>query len=470
MKKLILIPLIALFGCNADDKFADAPADGTAIEVSTYIQASRAIDKTTFANGDVMMLNACRTTGEYADAFTPNFMDKVQVTYSDGSWTYSPLMAWPTDNNEHISFTAFYPSSTEATPLTYKFTVADNADEQTDPLWCTVRDASISDRNGKYICGNADDAAFEPASGAMTLKFRHMLSKVNFYIKLDADYPGTEVKLNSLTLHNVNSQGTFTIANDLSTGTWASSHMKDYTLFETGENLVVTQIPSTIAETILIPQTMYSITGTKNKNSYLTLCYSYPSAEGGEITITKEIFLTNEWVVNKIYNYTINLSIDINTISISTVVVDWDSSESNPNHNLSTTPAEPIDLGLSVKWSSYDYGASNPYEKGHTYQIEDITNFDYDNSWGGNWSSPTKSEWEELLNKCTIEKTNENGITGYRVHGPNGNSIFLINNCYGVQTILRSNMWYYYHIDLESNEIINIYYDSATYPVRPVYK
>lgn len=38
---------------------------------------------------------------------------------------------------------------------------------------------------------------------------------------------------------------------------------------------------------------------------------------------------------------------------------------------------------------------------------------------------PTKEQFEELKNKCTWKWTTQNGINGYKVTGPNGNSIFL---------------------------------------------
>ena len=38
---------------------------------------------------------------------------------------------------------------------------------------------------------------------------------------------------------------------------------------------------------------------------------------------------------------------------------------------------------------------------------------------------PTYDEQEELLNNCIWELTTENDFNGYKVAGPNGNSIFL---------------------------------------------
>jgi hypothetical protein len=38
---------------------------------------------------------------------------------------------------------------------------------------------------------------------------------------------------------------------------------------------------------------------------------------------------------------------------------------------------------------------------------------------------PTKAEQDELRTKCTWDWTTQNGVYGYKVTGPNGNSIFL---------------------------------------------
>lgn len=44
---------------------------------------------------------------------------------------------------------------------------------------------------------------------------------------------------------------------------------------------------------------------------------------------------------------------------------------------------------------------------------------------GGNWRMPTEYEMTELIEKCTWEWTQQNGVDGYFVTGPNGNGIFL---------------------------------------------
>lgn len=116
---------------------------------------------------------------------------------------------------------------------------------------------------------------------------------------------------------------------------------------------------------------------------------------------------------------------------------------------------EAIDLGLSVKWSSCNVGATNPEEYGgfyawgetseketyswNTYIFaesekvynnlgEKICGTQYDVAhvkWGGSWRMPTISEFKELVDKCSWTASVLNGVTGTLVTGPNGNSIFL---------------------------------------------
>ena len=127
---------------------------------------------------------------------------------------------------------------------------------------------------------------------------------------------------------------------------------------------------------------------------------------------------------------------------------------------------ECVDLGLSVKWATCNVGASKPEEYGGYYawgETEEKSNYDWstykwcngsydtmtkyctnsscgtvDNKtvldpqddiahvkWGGTWRMPTKAEQDELRNNCTWTWTTQNGVKGYKVTGPNGNSIFL---------------------------------------------
>ena len=111
---------------------------------------------------------------------------------------------------------------------------------------------------------------------------------------------------------------------------------------------------------------------------------------------------------------------------------------------------EYVDLGLSVKWATCNIGANKPEEYGDYFAWgETSAKFSYKNdnsktyyrsmgdikgdssydaataNWGGNWRMPTKAEMQELRDRCNWEWITQNGVNGYKVTGPNGNSIFL---------------------------------------------
>ena len=123
-----------------------------------------------------------------------------------------------------------------------------------------------------------------------------------------------------------------------------------------------------------------------------------------------------------------------------------------------TIVPEAVDLGLSVKWATFNVGATSPedygdyFAWGETEQKEtyswatykwgtssNLTKYnttdgktilDLDDdaayvNWGGKWRMPSKEEVDELTQQCNWIWTTHNNVNGYKVTGPNGNSIFL---------------------------------------------
>jgi len=107
-------------------------------------------------------------------------------------------------------------------------------------------------------------------------------------------------------------------------------------------------------------------------------------------------------------------------------------------------PLKAIDLGLSVKWASFNIGASTETESGGLYYwgdpddsgsdnyqpptINNICGTEFDiarRKWGGNWRLPSQQEQVELIRNCTWRRATVNGVNGMRITGRNGNSIFL---------------------------------------------
>lgn len=107
-------------------------------------------------------------------------------------------------------------------------------------------------------------------------------------------------------------------------------------------------------------------------------------------------------------------------------------------------PAKAIDLGLpsGTKWADRNVEAASPEAYGGLYRYgnkgkmggqgcpteENIINTKYDvakNKMGGKWHLPSLEQLMELRDCCSFDFEEVKGIPGYRVTGPNGNSIFL---------------------------------------------
>lgn len=121
-----------------------------------------------------------------------------------------------------------------------------------------------------------------------------------------------------------------------------------------------------------------------------------------------------------------------------------------PNYTGIINGHEYVDLGLSVKWATCNVGASSPSDYGDYFAwgetttkseyteencknrvqgIGDISgNPEYDAAtynWGSSWRMPTRSEFQELVDRCDWVWTDGDDKAGYKVFGLNGNSIFL---------------------------------------------
>ncbi len=109
-----------------------------------------------------------------------------------------------------------------------------------------------------------------------------------------------------------------------------------------------------------------------------------------------------------------------------------------------------VDLGLTAKWATCNVGAKSPTDCGDYFvwgETEPKSEYTEENSitigktmdgiagnstydaatanWGCTWRMPTNNEIKELINQCEWEWTTYEGTKGYKVTGPNGNSIFL---------------------------------------------
>lgn len=111
------------------------------------------------------------------------------------------------------------------------------------------------------------------------------------------------------------------------------------------------------------------------------------------------------------------------------------------------TVAEAIDLGLSVRWASWNVGANKPSEFGGYFgwadptgnvtsksvddyrtDLTDIAGTQWDGAtakWGSQWRIPTQAQWQELIDNCRWQFCEQDGEAGWKITGSTGNSIFL---------------------------------------------
>ena len=168
-------------------------------------------------------------------------------------------------------------------------------------------------------------------------------------------------------------------------------------------------------------------------------------------------------VVKKVDNTQITLAVDdVDEITFT---------EEEVTFTEEVTGHDYVDLGLpsGTLWATCNVGANSPEEYGdyfawgettpkevynwNTYKwceghADQLTKYCYDSScgyngftddkteldleddaayvnWGSDWRMPSIEQIQELIDKCTCIWTTLNGINGYEVTGPNGNSIFL---------------------------------------------
>ncbi len=163
--------------------------------------------------------------------------------------------------------------------------------------------------------------------------------------------------------------------------------------------------------------------------------------------------------------------------------------------------AKAVDLGLSVKWANCNVGATAPEYYGDYFawgETSPKTTYDWNSykwcngssttmtkyctslsygtvdnkttidlsddaaraNWGGSWRMPTNVEQDELRTKCTWTWTTQNGVSGYKVVGPNGNSIFLPAAGYrGAGSLYDAGSYGYYW----SSSLLSSFSDGAYY-------
>ena len=98
-----------------------------------------------------------------------------------------------------------------------------------------------------------------------------------------------------------------------------------------------------------------------------------------------------------------------------------------------TAPKQQYDW-TTYKWGGYDSGGAFHLDKYNTdsqygpidnnLELDPVDDAAYVN-WGSSWRMPTMGQQQELVEECAWLWTTRNGVNGYMITGPNGNTMFL---------------------------------------------
>ena len=434
MKKLLALVATAslMFSCSQDEvtpSFEKLP-----INISMGVQ-TRAND-TTYENGDKVGIYVVNYDGSTAGtlAASGNQVDNMRFTFNNGSWTPDETIYWK-DGSTPADFYAYYPYNSSVASVTeYPFSVQlDQSSEEnywaSDFLWGKV-------------------ARVTPTPSAVSIRTKHSMSRIVVSIKPNGFAANDwDTATKSIKICGTKTQSTI----DLSTGVATAI----------GDAGVITPL---------------FIEQTNSTNTYMAMVVPQTIDDSSNfIVVTVD---GKDYVYRKDYQFRANtqhnFSITVNKAagSVDIAITEWDidgyvnegdALEENVEVN---QVAEAVDLGLSVKWATWNVGASAPEDFGNYYawgETESKSYYWWDTykyrtstsgitkyctskndgafvdgkfrlepeddvanvKWGDNWRMPTLEECEELVENCTWEWTEINGIGGYTITGTNGNSIFL---------------------------------------------
>jgi len=410
--KLIVICLLggalSMASCNNDEQLTN---ENVTLEVSANVSKTRsAIEGTTLP--EKCSYGIFAMVGNSQEEALENGTN-TEVYYENGINTISKDIYLP--DNVDAAIYAYYPYN-EA----YSYSMEIEAISQTDYLY------------GSYTSADGEKMFVNQKNPKAFINFKHAMARVIFKIKKAENNEDT-YKIPSVSLKNVLERSTFDLYQGALSLSWGNTELTaeitDNELQATTDEITVDflVIPASPLQTVIL-----SIDNMPE--------YNLP---------------TTNWQSGQQYTYTVTIkkggSLEVNQAEIS----EWKNNEQNglevgdDNYVMAVggSIAEAVDLGLSVKWASWNVGASAPEEYGGLYFLEDptgkvtsrsdnnqfpfseyVSGTKYDIAhaqWGSNWRLPDDNDISELLQQCYWDWTIQNDVSGYKVTGKNGNSIFL---------------------------------------------
>lgn len=331
MKKVTYILISAavmLASCGENEVLKDTPVKNTGAIAFGYnlpTSGTRTV-KTSFAEGDAMAVDGFQTT-EQGEVFTLFANDKV-TKVDEVNWTYENTRYW--DIASTYVFYAMYPyevkhSFADGLYAITDFVVNDDTDKQQDVMIAEEKNAM--------------------PENLVTFNFNHLLSQVNFYLKVSSEYDMKGIKnvtLASFDVEGIRNTGSyqqtgFNTENQNVVGKWTPASEGEYDMptVTTASPVATKDAVSTIQGGLLmLPQDLtsvkakisYRLNYTNGTTSAFSSVVDMASALGKQKnSATGETELIKEWKPNHIYNYFFAVNPTKNkAIQFSATVEDWE--------------------------------------------------------------------------------------------------------------------------------------------------
>ena len=440
MKKLFyLLPLLVLFvACRQEDPVGESARIVFANQVEELTRADNTLTTANLANFDVWGHNDNDVV-----------FDGTRVEKQGDLWVSAVEKMW--EEKQGYYFHAFAPSG--AVENVGEYPNAERTRGLGNFAYTNAGDKDLIYAYATRVQGSLLKINADPVQ----LEFEHLLSRVGFTFK-------NNLSEGNITISNIQITEAAKTAElncgdvDMANWVWNATSTGSYSFGAT------TAIAKGATASAADVQFLFPA-ATRNYDILFSIAYESDAAEERTATISDvNLVMGKSYNINLVVNDKDVVTEEYKIEFFVTEVKDWGENielDATINEKEEETPDynghEYVDLGLSVKWATCNVGATTPEEYGDyfawgevepkttynrdTYKYYDGSNFTkYTGSdktvldpeddaatvnWGGAWRMPTLGEFIELENNCTWTWTTQNDVNGYKVVGPNGNSIFL---------------------------------------------
>ena len=202
MKKLLIIASALAITAACTKTYDIEPVAQPEIAFGTWNDVMTKAVKSEFANGDIFNVFGYKwNNGETPGATTVFAGDEVTYNSSNQKWAYSPTRYW--DNNyDNYTFYAAYPSNQLSGTL---------ADYAQNGLFVT-NNLSFNGTDENLLIAQKKTVAKASYNNAVALVFKHTGALVDIKFKKHSDIADAEVAITSLTLSDIQTSGSFTVA------------------------------------------------------------------------------------------------------------------------------------------------------------------------------------------------------------------------------------------------------------------